>query len=642
MMKRAYIIALVMISQLGFAQNVKFGKISKEELQEKEYVDDKAANAAILYSDRVTYYALSTNGTQLVTEVHKRIKIYNKDGFKYATQQISLFKTRNDKENVSKLKAYTYNLEGDKIVETKLEKDQIFHNEISYNFKGVSFTMPNLHEGSVIEFKYTITSPFIWNIDEFKFQSDIPIKQLVAELRTPKDFDFKATQKGFLSFYSRPGNAYNDMKSVIYELNNIPALKEESYVDNMNNYRAGVMFELVSIIIPGVVHRTYAQTWSDVAKTIGSSEDYKKELDKTNSFDDELDGLLGEGGSQVEKMKRIFKYVKDNITWNGIDGKYFFNGIRKTLKEKKGNVGDINLTLVAMLRYAGIKANPVVISTKDNIIPMFPTVDRLNYVVAYARIDDEVYFLDATDEFSDINILPIKDYNWRGVYIDNPNSRWDLIDLKQPKKAVDQYMLNASLNPDGSIEGNLKTRCSNHSALKFRESYKDKDLETFVADREGALDNIEISEYNASNTDSYEGLVSESFNFYYENGASVIANDVFINPFMFFKLEENPFKSEERKFPIDFGAPFQNRYLINIKIPDGYQLKSQPEPVSMAIPKGIGKFLYKPKVTGNMIQLMVNFEINDAIIGPDNYLFLKEFFNQMIIKESEQIVLTKV
>ncbi|MCH7524761.1 MAG: transglutaminase, partial [Bacteroidetes bacterium] len=151
--------------------------------------------------------------------------------------------------------------------------------------------------------------------------------------------------------------------------------------------------------------------------------------------------------------------------WNGIDGKYFYYGIKKMLKEKKGSTADINLTLVAMLRYAGIKANPVVISTKDNLIPFFPNVDRLNYVLAYAVIDDKKYFLDATVEFSDLNLLPIKDYNWMGLYIDNKNKIWKQIEIDKPKQAIGQFSLNAKLNEDGSLEGKLNSRYSKPSCI---------------------------------------------------------------------------------------------------------------------------------------------------------------------------------
>ena len=648
MIKNVFIAVLaITLSQFTFSQDIEFGEITKDELMEKTYPQDSSANAVILYKKQDTYFSNSAAGTSLITEIHQRVKIYNKEGFDYATVSIDLFNGRSDEERVGKIKAYTYNLEGNKIVKTELDKHQIFKTEVSYNYNQVKFTMPNIKEGSVFEFKYKITSPFIWNIDEFQFQYDIPVKKEEAEIRTPKGFRFNQTSKGFLSFFpTRSTKTDHRLGMVVdickYTLNNVPAIKAESYVDNIDNYKAGVMFELLSIEIPGVFYREYSKSWSDVAKTIGSSSDYKNELDKTNSFDETLDTLVQGKADKVEKMKAIFKYVKDNLKWNGMDGKYFYKGIRKTLKEKKGNAADLNLILVAMLRYAGIDANPLVISTKDNFIPIFPTVDRLNYVLAYAVIDQKRYFLDATDEFSDINVLPVKDYNWQGILIDNHKKVWKKIDIMQPETAVGQYIVNASLNEDGEINGTFTSRYNRHNALKFRENYKDQDLDGFMAAREKRFDNIEISNYNVKNTNDYEGFVSESFEFYKENASDLINSKIYIAPFLFLKVDENPFKLDERKFPIDFGFPFSNNYSITLAIPDGYAIESMPEPIYVKIPDELGEFKYFTKALGNKIQLRVSYKINRAMIKSQSYLILKEFFNQMITKENEQVVLTKI
>ncbi|NJB70823.1 transglutaminase-like putative cysteine protease [Saonia flava] len=647
MRKFPIVISILFISiQFLTAQEVKFGEVTKEELLEKEYVNDKSANAVVVYKNQNTYYVNAGGDGMLMTKVHERIKIYNKDGFDYATKSINLFKTRHDSEGVSKIKAFTYNLENDKIVETELDKNQIFKTEASYNYKQVKFTMPNVKEGSVVEFSYLISSPFIWNIDEFRFQYDIPIKKLHAEIRTPKGFKFKQTFKGSVPFYPKESAERDNrigMNVVInkYNLNNVPALKEENYVDNIDNYRAGVMFELVSVNIPPYF-KSYAQTWKDVAQTIGNSDDYKNELDKSNSFDDELDILLANEDDQMGKMKSIFKYVKDNITWNGIDGKYFYNGLKKTLKEKKGNAADINLLTVAMLRYAGIDANPVIISTKENAVPFFPTVDRLNYVLAYAIINDKPYFLDATEEFSDVNLLPIKDYNWRGILIDNDSMKWDLIDINSPNKAQRMANLELTLNEDGTSEGKCSLRYTKHAAMDYRKEYKDKNEESYLTDLETRFNGIEVSNHETRNATTFEGPVSEFFDFFDENASEIINDKIYFQPLTFLKKGENPFKMEKREYPVDFGFPFKNTYVVNIKIPEGYSLESKPETILMKLPEDMGAFKYVINNDDNMIKLLVNYEINHSKIGADVYLYLKEFYKQIIVKESEQIVLSKI
>ena len=73
------------------AQNYKFGKVSEEEVEATAHSENKDANAAILFQYQRTFYDYIPNtGFQLVTEYHKRIKIYTKDGFNWATESIPL------------------------------------------------------------------------------------------------------------------------------------------------------------------------------------------------------------------------------------------------------------------------------------------------------------------------------------------------------------------------------------------------------------------------------------------------------------------------------------------------------------------------------------------------------------------------
>ncbi|QCW99021.1 DUF3857 domain-containing protein [Aggregatimonas sangjinii] len=639
-------LAVLLLVQFSSAQTVEFGELSMEELTEKEYPFDKQATAAILYSKRDTYYYSNNGGSQLVTKIHKRIKIYSKEGFEHATEYINLFASRSDQEVVRKLKAITYNLVNGEIVQSTLDKDQIFESELSYNYNQTRFTMPNVKPGSIIEFKYQIVSPFIWNIDEYRFQADIPIKRIEAQLRTPEGFNFRQNHKGYLIITPKVETKRDsriNMNVVVrsFELKNVPALKEEPFVDNIDNYRSGAQFELASINIPGVLYKSYAHTWGDVAKTIGSSDDFKNQLDKTRSFDDKLDNLLAGKTDQLEKAKGLFKHVKSTITWNGGDGKYFQNGIKKTLKEKRGNAGDINLLLVAMMRYAGIDANPVVISTKDNAIPFLPTLERLNYTIAYAKIDGMDYFMDATAEFSDLNLLPIKDYNWKGLLIDNEKMNWKQIDMVSPAKALNMYVMDINLQEDGSANGKYQSRFTNHGAYAFRLKYKDNNLDDFLVNRETEFDDIEISDYQIENVETYEGPVSESFNYLLENSAEVIGEKIYFRPMLFMREKENPFKKEIREYPVDFGYSFQEKYLINIAVPEGYSVESIPEDVKLAIPDGLGSFKYMIRQNAGQIQLSVIFDINKAMISAVNYPYLKECFKQVITKENEQIVLTK-
>src|SRR5690606_12665800 len=97
-----------------------------------------------------------------------------------------------------------------------------------------------------------------------------------------------------------------------------------------------------------------------------------------------------------EKTEAIFDFVKNRMTWNERYGYDTRDGVEKAYANRTGNVAEINLMLVAMLRMAGLEANPVLLSTRKNGKAPFPSRMRLNYVIASVMVDNKLQLLDAT------------------------------------------------------------------------------------------------------------------------------------------------------------------------------------------------------------------------------------------------------
>jgi len=387
--KTTLIILITFLSIQTFAQEIEFREVSKEELKQRKSAIDTAAGAEILYYNKEVYYDVSFTSVHLITEVHKRIKFYNNrpEDLAYATEKLYLY-VEDEPEEVSKIRAYTYNLVGGEVEETKLDRKQIFDKELSRRFNEVSFTMPKVNKGSVIDIYYKLRSPYFFNIEELKFQFDIPAEKITATISTPEEFIFKVIPKGNVlptsSLETKMDQRLGSIANIYnFSAQDIPALKEELLVDNIENYRGGILFELMSTKDSYGNIKSFSKSWGDVAKSIAYSNDYEDEIKKTNIFEDDIDALIANTDQKqsLELAKKIFKHSKSNLKWNDEKSKYFDKGIRKAYKEKSGNSADINLSLVAMLRYAGFNATPVVISTRDNLKPIFPTLDRLNYVI---------------------------------------------------------------------------------------------------------------------------------------------------------------------------------------------------------------------------------------------------------------------
>ncbi|MDB4292780.1 DUF3857 domain-containing protein [Maribacter sp.] len=677
-MKTGKIILALMCFFIGnnsFAQEVKFGKVSKAALEEKFNPADSSAVATYLYKYRRTYFEYkSGEGFNLVTSIHHRIKIYSQDGFDYATKKIVLYKNGSSNERVGRLKAVTYNLKNGKIEETKLDKDGEFEVALSEYRDEKSFTMPKIAAGSVIEYKYEVRSPFISNIDEFVFQHDIPVKSLTAIMDAPQYFVFRLNMKGFLPIKpekdkqnrtlnirqrvnargngssSSSGGSRTAVKTstltyfsniTTYQMNTIPALKEEPYVNGIDNYRSGVTYELSYTDFPDTPIKTYATNWEAVVKTIYDSDSFGGELKKIGYFEDDVDAIVAKTNDETQKITAIFDLVKSKVKWNEAYGKYTSNGVRKAYKDGLGNVADINLMLTSMLRYAGLEANPVLVSTRANGIPLFPTREGYNYVICGVDLEAGMVLLDATDAYSTPNILPFRTLNWEGRMIRKEGTS-ETVTLYPSKSSSKRVFTNMNLSETGDLNGKIRISYNDHDAVTFRKSYFKADEDQYLEELENDYGQIEIDNFEAKNADDLSKPATISYDYNLENGSEVIADKLYFMPLSFLRTTTNPFTLENREFPIDFGYPSITNTTATVKLPEGYKIESMPESMSLALPEDLGVFNFMIVESFGNIQLKVTTKINNAVISPVYYEALKEYYKKMIEKMNEKVVLSKV
>ncbi|HUH29644.1 transglutaminase domain-containing protein [Gelidibacter sp.] len=670
MKKIAYLLIFIAFNWTN-AQDYRFGKVSKEELQETAYPMDSEANAAILYLNQKTYYNyVQSEGFVQITEVYKRIKIYNKDGYDWATGEIELRDDGSKRESVVSLKTVTYTQENGKIEVTKLKKDGMFDEKNNKYWKTSKFTMPNIKDGCVIELEYKITSPYI-SIRDINLQYGIPIKELDMYVRIPEYFNFnkyvnpRATYipkiinsevmrsevlhlkntgigaNGFVkSNHSSEKWEFKENKTEI-KLKNVPALKKESYVSELSTYKTKLIWEYAySRDLKGVV-KNFATSWDEVTKTIYDDTGFGAELKQTKYFEDEVSALIKGVTDKTEKMNLIFNFVKSKVKWNDYYGFITDNGVKKAYKEGVGNVADINLMLTAMLRYAKINANPMLVSTRSNDIPVFPATGGFNYVVAAVEVLNDVVILDATDKFSTANVLPVRAINWQGRIIrEAGTSAW--FDLSPKETVKENTSLNAKINDDLSIDGKVRGQMTSFAAKNFRSKYENFNTEEKLMALEKDKGEIEVSNYEVTDMDVIDKPIMYVYDYNLKNGLEQIGDKVFLTPMLFFAPKENPFKDDKREYPIDFVYAMNDRYTINVIIPDGYVVESMPENSVVQFQGSAGEFKYIAIANGKMLQFLISLDLNQSLILPDEYSDFKQFYQLMTEKQTEKVVLKKI
>ncbi|RBA28491.1 DUF3857 domain-containing protein [Flavobacterium tibetense] len=624
------------ITCVSFSQKYELGKVTVEELEQTFHPTDTSAAAAVIFKKGMTSFRSGmTSDWTLDTDVSYRIKIYKKEGLKYADQSFSMYVGGTTNEKILITDAYTFNLVDGKIVKTKLKSEGEFVEKINKNWNVKKITFPQVKEGSIIEFKVQKTSPYISVIDDFYFQSDIPINYVEYIVSIPSYFKFNTIFTG----YERISHS-NQVERQVYSASNVPALKGEDYVINTDNYTTILKLELSSVQYPGQSQVNLSVTWDDIVKNIFENENFGSEIAKNDYFKSEIDELLKSTTSKEEKIIAIYEFVKNKMTWNNKLGIYTSDGVRKAFKQNEGNVAEINLMLISMLKYAGIDASPLLISTRSNGIAVFPNRTAYNYVVAAVETKDNIIFLDATEKNLLPGMLPLRALNWVGRIIRNYGSSAS-VNLLNVTHSKENNILMAEITEEGKIKGKYRKQFSDYYAYLFRNGNAKLSKESYIEKVEKEKIGFEIEDYKVENVNDYSKNIVETFEFYDNNSIEVIGNKIYVTPFLFLTEKENPFKAEYRKFPVDFNFPIKDNYNINIKIPEGYEVEFLPEPISMTMIENFGTFKFNISNNGNQIQVVSNFDINTFMIPANHYGALREFYEMMVNKHLEKIILKK-
>lgn len=377
------------------------------------------------------------------------------------------------------------------------------------------------------------------------------------------------------------------------------------------------------------------------SKTIYDYQDFGDELNKTGYFENDLKPLLADKKTDDEKIATVLNFAKSAVNWNKLFGYSCDNGVKKAYKEKSGNIGDINLMLTAMLRYAGLNANPVLVSTRDNGISLFPNRTAFNYVIAAVETANGNVLLDATSKYSTPNILPYRVLNWEGRLIRKDGTS-EFVDLMPKKISSDNVFINYSVDAEGKVTGNVRRQFTEYNAMFYRNEIDEVKEDAYLEKLENDNNKIEVNDYSRLNEKDLSLPTIEKFSFKGDNLTEIIGDKIYINPMLFFTKTQNSFKQETREYPIDFGYPFADKFNISISIPDGFAVETLPAPTILAMEDNLGTFKFNIVTSGNLLQLAIVHQINEAIVSAEKYEMLKEYYQGMIAKETEKIVLKRI
>jgi len=648
-----FLIALLSSSQVFSQANYseEWGKVTQYEMSMTEFEDDPEAEAVVIYEQGKNHFRVEPDaGFMLYMEKRVKIKILKQEGIKYANIEIPYFvDDSRTRERVESISAITYNLENGQLTKTEFEKKNMFEEKVRNDLFVKKIALADVREGSVIEFKYTIISPFYFQMRTWEFQKKIPVIHSKLTYNAIPYYEYTYIVKGgikefdeYRTFVKPDEVRYGRLayKEMIYEfgMKDLPAFRDEEFITSDKDYMIAISFQISKLHYPTGGSKEYISTWSAMCDNLLKHDEFGKYIRNTEKEAKKIIPTLNlENKSQLEKAIEISNYVKKMYTWNGFYGKYASGNLSDFLKQKSGNTADINLFLTGLLKVAGIDATPVVLSTRSNgmLRKSYPFMEFLNYVITEITIDGENHYLDATEPLLYFDEIPVRCSNVEGLRVKEKSEEWVFITQKEISTTTKSFSI--KLNPEQqTMDVGVDYTLKGNSAYQFRNIYKGdpQNLSDYLRKNNNItqVGDLEINNYKE---------FDKPFEFFFDTslGVETASEKLFVQPFCNIAISTNPFKQDRRILPVDLVYILSEEYESVIEIPNGYKVEYIPK--EMAHDSRIMSISYSAIQEDRKITIKAGYLLKENMYDAKDYLRLKYSFNELIKQFSEMVILAK-
>lgn len=626
----------VAFSQIGF----QYGQITYDQLSATGYSRDSSATAVVLREFGEADLEASDN-IQLIFKHHYLIKILKTGGLDKANITIPIRKGNSETQQLVSIKASSYNVVNNKIQETQVTMRDILTEKNKY-WDDKKLTIPNVRVGSIIEVEYIVEDPFFaYNFHTWEFQSDIPKVSSEFWATIPGNYVYNITWRGFQKFTKNENTLIKDCFSLAgqksdcgkykFVMENIPAFKEEAYMTAKANFLSAVYFELAEYRSPYGRIDKVTKEWKDADNEIKTEPRIGGQLKKGKDIIETIQPELKSITDPLEKAKRIYSFINSHFLWNEYMGSFSDDGIKKAFEKKTGNIGDINLSLIAALRAAGLDAELALLSTRSNgiITELHPVITDFNYVVAKVNIGDQSYLADASNPYLPFGMLPFRCLNGKArVFPEKLPSYWyDIVPAENFKEVT---MINLTLETNGTLKGTVEKSYYGYEAYDKRVKLASfNNEEEYLADLKKDMKLVTLNSFEVAGKNIYDPKVTHKFDLEIE-ALDQLEDGFMLNPFLLDKMKTNPFKLNERLYPVNFGTTQEHTIVLTLTYPETFMLVEKPGRNALTIPGGGGKFLFDITDNGTRATMNYTLALTKPVYQSVEYKYLKELFNRVI------------
>ena len=613
------------------------------DIPDEEFYHEPDHSFPFEYLRKQSFVRLPETGRNLVAVIDYlvRIKIFSDDPFDFAeAAMVGIpFYFADDIERIVNLEGITHQPDGTR---RYLHRNDTRIVDLNSRYKILEFEMPDVKQGSIIEYKYTLERRYIEELPDFHFSHRVPTRQASLYLQNSNfaryetvqenvEFDLKYEEQRvdtssvpMIFTYRRPEPVYIQKWSA----GNIPALDESSYVSSIDDIRSKLRFQISEF---GQPRQPLENSWEFVAAQI---------LRNNNPFEftDNYDTLLQlgreiaeESASDIAAMTNIFKTVNGSVQYDGRRSVFADGSLDHVLTGEPSTQAEINLVLLTLLRGAGLDARPLYFSAREfgRINKSFPSLFQFNSMLIVSELEGETFFMDASFPHSLPNLIPVESYNEQGMVLTESEHQW--IDIT-PDRSVFKLdiFVDARLTRNGSLIGRLEAETKGYPSQQIRQNIeRGSSLRQIIADTFFDVYSDAVLEQNQITIDGQDNdIVNVETNFTIPDYAITFSEGIEFRPMIVGYLFRNPFESSERRVPITLDAPEMLSIHYTIQLPDGFTFDVTGETRSTSL---VGARLFEEYLTErNTIEYSFDIEINRKEFPADVYSQLRRMYTRWV------------
>ncbi|MDZ7772066.1 MAG: DUF3857 domain-containing protein [Balneolaceae bacterium] len=550
-----------------------------------------ARGAPWLYAHKELYVTFDDESGSVVAVLHHivRIKVFDASAREASVVSIPWYFDQ-EMEQIQELRAATWHPDGSRVALADSGR-RVINVNARYNI--MEFTMPDVTDGSVLEYSYKVRRRYIQELPEFYFSHPVPTLLAQVSVEYPAYLRYAASVENFPGGGSPEHRVERvDTSSVPrvftferpepvtlehWTARNLSAVREESYITSVDDYRAQVHFQISEFGLP---RQPLENSWEFVVAELRRKQDILGRIasyDRARKLGAEI--ALAAGGGEAARDS-IYRYLNGRVNYSGSSRASSAQGDSLVLEGVSADQAAINQTLTAMLRGAGIEAWPLLISTRTSgqLNRSFPSFYQFNAQLTWAADGDSSVIMDASFPHAQPGLIPVPMYNQTGLLLRGEDYQWVSTNPSGSVFAID-IQLEGELLPNGDLRGRVEASSAGYPKQTIRRRLSEGALPEEVI-RQALFEGygeISLSGSTLEGADDYDRQVRMRSEFRIPGYARSFTDALEYPPMVVGYLMSNPFESSSRDLPVTLDAPERLNLAYEIHLPDGWRAAGREE-----------------------------------------------------------------